>query len=96
MPCYSVLLDAKLTHHFLPEDGEKQHRGYAVVRYVLARDPADAFHRAQKLERKLVEQKWSAVRDGLISISFEHEEIGVVPVWRLLRRRYGRAFYMSE
>lgn len=96
MRCYSVLLEAKLTYHFLGKDGEDRPRGYFATRYVFANNPADAFSRAQRLERRLLQREWSAIPDGSISASFGHEEIETAPLWRLLRRRYGRSFYQSE
>ena len=96
MRCYSVLLDAKLTYRFLPKDGVDQPRGYVAVRYVFANNPADAFCKAQRLERRQLGKEWSAISDGSISASFSHEEIEIAPIWRLLRRQYGRSFYMTE
>lgn len=96
MRCYSVLLEARLTYHFLQKDGEDQPRGYFATRYVFANNAADAFRRAQHLERKLLEREWSGIREGSISATYGHEEIETAPIWHLLRRRYGRAFYKSE
>jgi hypothetical protein len=96
MPCYSVCLDATLTHHFAPQGDEQQMRGYIAVRYVFARNLEHAFDRAKRLERQSLEREWSAIREGAIAVSFDLEGVEPAPLWRLMRRRYGRAYYEAE
>lgn len=93
---YSVCVDAKLTHYFAPKGDEQQMRGYIAVRHVFARSPEHAFIRAQRLERQNLELEWSAIREGSVAVSFDLESVERAPLWRLLRRRQGRAYYEAE
>jgi hypothetical protein len=95
MRCYSVMIIGSLTHHITNDDEAPRANGYYVIRYVLARDAENACRSAFARELRLLERADPDVRSGLTSVTFEADEVLTAPWSRLLRRRYGRAYWLE-
>ena len=95
--CYLVLVHGIFDYHVKPLPSGMDFEGFFAGRSVLARNKDQAKERAfSKVETGLAE--WNAdIRDGLVSIRLEAEDVSLVPFWYALRRvNRGHTFYGGE
>jgi hypothetical protein len=93
MRCYSVLLVASLRYPFVTMPGSSDPAGYAVMRYVLARDEAQAAIKARAKEQASLRRYHPGIRSGSVTGSFEVEEVRPASFVRLIRKPFGRAYF---
>jgi hypothetical protein len=93
LPIFQALIHGAFTAHvrLVPE---VEARGFYTTRWVLARNEAEAAKKAFRSARQELNQ-WSDLRDGLVSVTMEVEEIGPGSIWRWLRGG-GRGFTFYE
>jgi hypothetical protein len=93
---FSVLIHGAFNSHLQVQPGAPFARGFYTTRWVLAADEKTAVQEAfRSAEEEL--NSWSNVRDGLVSVSMEAEEIGPGSLWRWLRGGgRGFAFYTED
>ena len=95
MPFYCVRVHGAFTPK-LASEADLPFRGFYTTRWVFARDETAATAKAFSSARTEL-QKWSAMRDGLVSLKMEAEDIWHTGPWRLLWRGGGRGFsFYSE
>ena len=94
MRCYLVLVHGLFDYHLKPLPSGLDFQGFYAGRSVFARDEPHARERAFARVRKGL-SAWNAdVRDGLVSLRLEAEEISQVPLWYAFRRsNKGHTFY---
>jgi hypothetical protein len=94
MRCYLVMVHGVFDYHVKPLASGLDLAGFYAGRSVLARDQQDAVQRAfAKVDKGLA--RWSSdIRDGLVSVRLEADDVEPVPLWYVLRRsNRGHAFY---
>jgi hypothetical protein len=96
MRIYSVLIHGAFQPHVRLEPSDFQTHGFYTTRWVLARSEAEATEKAfRSATREL--NRWPDLRDGLVSVNMEAEEIGPGSVWPWLRGGgRGFAFYFDD
>ena len=97
MRCYLVLVHGIFDYHVKPAPSGMDVEGFFAGRSVLARDEEQAKERAfAKVKSGLA--AWNAdVRDGLVSVRLDAEDVSRVPFWYVLRRvNRGHTFYGGE
>jgi hypothetical protein len=94
MRCYLVLVHGLFDYHVKPLSSGLDLTGFYAGRSVFAQDEQDAAQRAlAKVKNGLA--RWSTdIRDGLVSVRLEVEDVSRVPLWHVLRRsNRGHTFY---
>jgi hypothetical protein len=94
---FSILVHGVFTSHVELLHAAPPLRGFYTTRWVLARNEAEATERAFRSVRRELNGKWPDLRDGLVSVSMNADEIGPGSLWRWLRGGgAGFAFYADE
>lgn len=99
MRCYYVLVHGVLDWHVAgpDQDGHPRPRGFYCHRYVPASDAERAIRAAFGRVRRNFERRFDWLTDQHASLRLEVEEMAVVPLYNLLRRRNpGHAFYTQD
>ena len=94
MRCYLVMVHGVFDYHVKPLASGFDLTGFYAGRSVYARDERDAALRAFiQINKGLA--RWSDdIREGLVSVRLEAEDVERVPFWYVLRRsNRGHAFY---
>jgi len=93
---FRVLVHGAFTAH-VRLNPEVQARGFYTTRWVFARDEAAAAEKAFNSARSEL-KKWSDVRDGLVSVAMDAEDVQATGPWHIVFRGGGRgfAFYGEE
>jgi hypothetical protein len=96
--CFYVLVHGSLTWECESDvdDDSFQPAGFYCHRYVLAKGYEDAANKAIRRVRKNLERKTGWLKQGLAELALEAEELKPAPMYKLLKRRPGHAFYDSE
>ena len=95
MYCFRVLIHGAFTARVLLAP-EVNARGFYTTRWVVAADKQTAVSKAFQSARRELEQ-WSDVRDGLVAVDMEAEEVDAGSWWRWLRGGgRGFAFYGDD
>lgn len=96
MRCYYVLVHGELQYHLDREATGLQSKGFVAARCLFARNAEEATFKAfAKVTRGLAERN-ADIRDGLISVKFEAEEVEVTNWWNAFRRfNRSHAFYQE-
>ena len=89
MRCFYVLVQGSFTARVALAPEMEAH-GFYTTRWVVAFDKLAAMRKAFRLVRRELEQ-WSDVRDGLVAVEMQAEEIGAGSWWRWLKGG-GRGF----
>ena len=95
MGCFRVIIHGAFSAMVLL-DSELGARGFYTTRWVVASDLEGAISKAFRSARRELNQ-WSDIRDGLIAVEMEDEEVAQGSWWRLLKGGgRGFAFYEKE
>jgi hypothetical protein len=94
MPFYVVRVHGVCTP-LVASESPLPFRGFYTTRWVFAPDEQAAGEKAFTSARTEL-QKWSAIRDGLVSLKMETNAIWRTGPWRLLFRGAGRGFSFYE
>ena len=84
MRIYSVRIHGTFNANVRMHTDELFARGFYTTRWVLAGNEAEATKKAFGSARQELSE-WSDLRDGLVSVMMEVEDIGPGSVWRWLR-----------
>src|SRR4028119_171554 len=88
--CFRVLIHGQFERRVHLGPADRQARGFYTTRWVVAGTRDEAVRKAFGLAKRELEQ-WSDIRDGLIGIKMEAEELNSGSWWRWLRGG-GRGF----
>ena len=94
--CFRVLIHGEFERLVRLGPADVETRGFYTTRWVVADGQDSAIRKAfGSAKREL--QKWSDIRDGLVGIDMEAEEVSEGSWWRWLRRGgKGFAFYVDD
>lgn len=93
--CFRVLIHGAFTARVTLAP-EAEARGFYTTRWVIASDKATAIRKAFSSARTELNQ-WSDVRDGLVAVEMEAEEVHAGSWWRWLKGGgRGFAFYTED
>jgi hypothetical protein len=93
---YSVLIHGAFDAHVRLDPTQVPARGFYTTRWVLARDETIARGKAFRSAREELNE-WSDLRNGLVSVHMDAEEIGPGSIWRwLCGGGRGFAFYIDK
>jgi len=96
MRCFYVLVHGQFAYHVKPAPSGVESEGVFASRCLFAHDEADAVERALgRVRRSLA--KWNPdIRDGLISVRLDAEEVEPVEWWKAFyRANRGHVFYKA-
>ncbi len=96
MRCFSVFVEVTFSYREGASPDVDRPLGFAVIRYVLARDREHARERAFAFDLRKLQREDECVRDGSTQLTFMSEEVEPAPFRRLFRRPFGRAFYLEN
>ena len=97
MRCYLVMIHGTFEYHLRPMPSGLDLSGFYAGRSLFACDEIEAEQRAfVSVKRSL--SAWNAdIRDGLVSLRLEVEEINRVPFWYVFKRsNRGHIFYGDD
>jgi hypothetical protein len=94
--CFRVIVHGQFERPVQVGPADVETRGFYTTRWVLAAANESAILKAfASAKREL--QQWSDIRDGLVGIDMEAEEVRVGSWWRWLRGGgKGFAFYLDD
>jgi hypothetical protein len=94
--CFRVLIHGQFERLVQLGPAEVETRGFYTTRWVVADAEQSAIRKAFQ-SAKLELQQWSDIRDGLVSIDLEAEDVSPGSWWRWLRGGgKGFAFYIDD
>jgi len=88
--CFRILIHGDFTARVKLAPEMAHARGFYTTRWVMASDKATAIRKAFSSARTELNQ-WSDVRDGLVAVEMEAEEVDAGSWWRWLKGG-GRGF----
>jgi hypothetical protein len=94
--CFRVLIHGQFERLVQLGPAEVETLGFYTTRWVVADAKEDAIRKAFRSAKRELQQ-WSDIRDGLVGIEMEAEDIGAGSWWRWLRGGgKGFAFYAED
>lgn len=94
--CFRVLIHGEFEHLVQLGPANIDTRGFYTTRWVVAGSEDSAIRKAYR-SAELELRQWSDIRDGLVRIDMEAEEVTSASWWRWLRGGgKGFAFYFDE
>jgi hypothetical protein len=94
MQCYRVLVHGVFDYNLKPVPSGLDLNGFYAGRSLFARDELEAERRAFLSVRKSLSAWNEDIRDGLVSLRLNADEINRVPFWYVFKRsNRGHIFY---
>jgi hypothetical protein len=94
--CFRVLIHGQFERLVRLGPADVEARGFYTTRWVAADAEENAIRKAFQ-SAKLELQQWSDIRDGLVGIDMEAEDVSAGSWWRWLRGGgKGFAFYVDD